>query len=154
MMRGNQNMQRQPDERIEERACAAPLVFSADCAQYDTLAIDGQTGSAGVQLSDIPARGGGCMLEIRVRIRQVAPGREVALGVMLYEADEAGGERIYGVRTVLLPAHPEERACDVQVRGIWFVLGETTGGGQRRLRARADAHYTGGQRAESCALRG
>lgn len=90
----------------------------------------------------------GRLLFINIRIGNVRPGRQVALGIILYE-DEDGEKRARGLRTLVIPPVEGESARDVLVREIGFVLPEARSGAHA-LSARVVAHYMNPDMAAAC----
>ena len=82
-------------------------------------------------------------------MKNVCPGKRVALAVILTEVDENGLEHQRGMKTMTLPAHSYPTCRDMLVKCIRFVLPDdldVSGGepqsmcGTRSLRARVIAH--------------
>ena len=86
----------------------------------------------------------GRILQLDVTLRNVCPGKRVALAVILTEVDPEDNEYTRGTKTMVIPAHAAPGCRDVTVRCIKFVLPEAldvsgnpdTLCGQRFFRAR------------------
>ena len=81
-------------------------------------------------------------------VRNVCPGKRVALAVILTEVDENGEEYQRGMKAMTIPAHDSPTCRDILVRCIKFVVPEdldvsgNTGRlcNQRNFKARFIAH--------------
>lgn len=91
----------------------------------------------------------GRILELDATIKNVCPGRRVALAVILNEVDDEENEHKRGLKTITVPAHDRDSCRDVTVRCIRFVLPEdldVSGDpdaicNERKFKARFIAHY-------------
>ena len=91
----------------------------------------------------------GRILELDATIKDVCPGRRVALAVILNEVDDEYNEHKRGLMTITVPAHDKDGCRDVTVRCIRFVLPEdldVSGDpdaicNERKFKARFIAHY-------------
>lgn len=68
----------------------------------------------------------GRIVELNVTLRNVCPGKRVALAVMLHEVDSCGDAHRRGIKFYTIPAHTGTGCQDVTVRCIRFVLPEDT----------------------------
>ena len=84
-----------------------------------------------------------------VTIKNVCPGKRVALAAILTEVDENGEEHQRGMKAMTIPAHNYPSCRDVQVKCIKFVVPEdldVSGGSpramcnQRQFKGRFIAH--------------
>ena len=66
----------------------------------------------------------GRIAQMDVTIKNVCPGKRVALAVILTEVDQAGQEHARGLKTVTVPAHHAATCRDVLVKCVKFVLPE------------------------------
>jgi len=96
-------------------------------------------------LGNIRCEQGGCILEVSLKLKDVAPGRRVAVGVLLEEETEGGGGLCHGARTIAVPAHRNSAPSDIPLDHILFVLprfdAEENVRPQRRFRVSAVSHY-------------
>jgi uncharacterized protein YegL len=89
----------------------------------------------------------GRIVQVDVTIKNVCPGKRIALAALLFEVDEEGNEYKRGLKTYTIPAHDRSSCRDVVVRCINFVLpediSESTGTvcGTRNLRVKFITHY-------------
>lgn len=124
---------------ITPEPCPTPIdVESAGCS--DSVVVDaGET-----YLESL-----GRIIQLDVTIRNVCPGKRVALGVILTEVDENGLEYQRGMKTLTIPAHNFPTCRDILVQCIKFVVPEdldVSGGdplamcNQRNFKARFIAH--------------
>ena len=67
--------------------------------------------------------GAGRVLDVNLVLRNVCPGRRVAVGVTLHEVDGTGGEHARGFHAMTVPAH-RDGPRDVTLPRIRFVLPE------------------------------
>ncbi len=116
--------------------CPEPVdVVSPACQEVITV----DAGSVSLGLS-------GRVAQVNVTLRNVCPGRRVALAVVLTELDEEGVEYQRGMRTLLIPAHNFESCRDINVECISFVIPEEVDDitaqacGERSFRARVYAN--------------
>ena len=117
-------------------------VSSAAGAQYIYKRNEQFAGEIGL---DSPGR----ILELDATIKDVCPGRRVALAVILNEVDDEYNEHKRGLKTITVPAHDKDGCRDVTVRCIRFVLPEdldVSGDpdaicNERKFKARFIAHY-------------
>lgn len=142
---------------MNENERAMTFQFAAAAGDHtDDIALDRCADCMVLCLSDVELDERGRMLELSVRLKNVCPGKRVALGVILNELDEGGNEYARGMRAVTVPAHNESCGCDVLVRGIRFVLPEdlcSSSDGNRRFTARTTVHYVDLDEAQGCACR-
>ncbi|MEE0740945.1 MAG: vWA domain-containing protein [Emergencia sp.] len=66
----------------------------------------------------------GRILQLDINIRDVCPGRRIALAVILTEVDRNDEEHNRGIKTFTIPAHQNPGCSDVLVRCVRFVLPE------------------------------
>lgn len=83
-------------------------------------------------------------------LKNICPGKRVAMAVILSEMDEKGTEYPRGMKTITIPAHTSATCQDVLVKCMKFVLPEdldVSGGidsaicNPRYFRARVFANY-------------
>ena len=83
-------------------------------------------------------------------LKNICPGKRVAMAVILSEMDEKGAEYPRGMKTITIPAHTSATCQDVLVKCMKFVLPEdldVSGGidsaicNPRYFRARVFANY-------------
>lgn len=133
------------------------LHYAADTAECSgRVAMDRCSDAMNCELEELDLQDHGRLLEVSVRLKNVCPGKRTALGISLHEIDERGGEAARGMRTLTVPAHGEACSRDIVVTGVRFVLpGDlcTSGNGERRLIARATAHYVDMDSCSACATR-
>lgn len=97
-----------------------------------------QTADAG----EINLQTQGRIIQLQVTVRNVCPGKRVALGCILTEVDNAGNEYHRGTKAITIPAHHHPCPQDVCVRGIHFVAPDDAAAcGRRNFRARFIAHH-------------
>ena len=125
------------------------VVNPEDCPVPIDFETVGCSDSIMVDLGDSYLESLGRIVQMDVTVKNVCPGKRVALGVILTEVDEHGLEYQRGMKAITLPAHDQPTCRDVQVKCIKFVLPEDlalpSDNGQsicptRYLRARVIAH--------------
>ena len=123
---------------VTPEPCPVPVNFTVDgCEDYMV-----------VDLGDTYLESSGRIVELNLTLKNVCPGRRVALGVILTETDCRGSEYPRGFKTLTIPAHSYPSCRDVLVKCIRFVLPDdlsiacSSGGmcGPRNLKARVIAH--------------
>lgn len=139
-----------------ERAINLQCVAEAN-DRGESVAISRCGDTMNCQLNDLELDAKGHIIELAVCIKNVCPGKRIALGVTLHEADEDGNECARGMKTITIPAHNETCNQDIMVRRIRFVLPEDISlagdSGQRNFVARTVAHYIDIDEGRSCACR-
>lgn len=75
-------------------------------------------------LGDITLHNQGRMLRLRMTLKNVCPGKRVAVGIALTEMTCSGIEKQRGFQAITVPAHFEEGCTDVAVGPVTFVLPE------------------------------
>ena len=122
-----------------------------ECPAINEIEVNGCEDSVVYQLDDYELQSLGRILQLNVRVKNVCPGKRVALAVILNEVDEQGNEYPRGLKTLVIPAHNEATCREVCVNGIKFVLPEelveevggdpTTLCNDRQFNARVIAHH-------------
>ncbi|MCB6364656.1 hypothetical protein LI291_00410 [Intestinibacillus massiliensis] len=93
----------------------------------------------------------GRILDVTATLRNVCPGKRVAVGITLMEVDPNGTSHPRGIKTLLVPAQGGMACVDVQLPSARFILPEedsatiphsnSTCSNQRHFTVRVDAHY-------------
>ena len=125
------------------------IVIPEECPEPVELTVDGCDDTVEFDAGDLALESLGRIVQLDVTLRNVCPGKRVALAVILTEVDDEGNEFKRGLKTLTIPAHDRDSCRDVTVRCIKFVLPEDlsvadqTDGicGERNLNARFIAHY-------------
>ncbi len=100
-------------------------------------------------LSDSSIEGQGRILDLTLRLKNVCPGKRVAVGVILYEVDSHGHEYPRGLKTFTVAAHRHNCCADIPVETVRFILPEDVGVGsagdacgcRRHFIVKVAAHY-------------
>jgi len=100
-------------------------------------------------LNDIDLDAQGHVLVFETKVRNVCPGKRVAVAIALHELDGDGVEYPRGMKTLTLPAHHEQYNCDIAIQNIRFILPgdisvntqDSDSCTQRQFVARTHAHY-------------
>lgn len=102
----------------------AIVVCPEECPEPVDLTVEGCADAVIVDLGQVELTGQGRMIEVNVTVKDVCPGKRVALAAILTEVDRDGLEHQRGMKTVTLPAHRFPECRDVQVKCIRFVVPE------------------------------
>ena len=89
--------------------------------------IEGCSDAVLVDMGDTYLESLGRIIQMDVTIKNVCPGKRVALAAILTEVDAEGMEYQRGMKAMTIPAHNEPSCRDVLVRCIKFVVPEDTG---------------------------
>ncbi|MBC8611915.1 VWA domain-containing protein [Massilimaliae timonensis] len=99
---------------VHPEPCPIPVDLTAESCQ-DSIIID--AGDAYLQSL-------GRILQMDVTVKNVCPGKRVALAIVLTEVDPNGLEYSRGMKTLTIPAHDYPSCRDVLVKCVKFVLPE------------------------------
>ena len=124
-------------------------VIPEPCPDPIEIAIDGCEDSVIFNAGDLALDSLGRILQLDVTLKNVCPGKRVALAIILTEVDHEDNEYNRGLKTMVIPAHYRDSCRNVTVRCVKFVLPEeldVSGSpeamcDQRNFRARLIAHY-------------
>lgn len=100
------------------------VINPEECPQPVDLTIDGCSDAVLVDLGDTWLESLGRIIQIDVTVKNVCPGKRVALAVILTEVDDDGMEYQRGMKAITIPAHDQPGCRDVLVRCIKFVVPE------------------------------
>lgn len=126
------------------------VVHPEPCPVPMDLALNHCQDSVVLDMGDTYLESIGRIVQLDVTVKNVCPGKRVALGVILTEVDENGTEYQRGMKAITIPAHDEPSCRDVLVKCIRFVLPESldVSGGDptsmcntRNFKARFIAHH-------------
>ena len=98
------------------------VVNPESCPIPVDLTIDGCQDSVVINLGDTYLESLGRILQLDVTVKNVCPGKRVALAVILTEVDADGVEYQRGMKAITIPAHNYPNCRDVLVKCIKFVL--------------------------------
>ncbi len=99
---------------VRPEPCPAPVDIVMEGCQ-DTVVFDA---------GDAYLESLGRILQLDVTVKNVCPGKRVALAVILTEVDANGVEYSRGMKTIAIPAHNYPSCRDILVRCVKFVLPE------------------------------
>lgn len=99
---------------VHPEPCPIPVDLSLNHCQ-DSVVLD---------MGDTYLESIGRIVQLNVNVKNVCPGKRVALGVILTEVDENGIEYQRGMKAMTIPAHNQPSCRDVLVKCIRFVLPE------------------------------
>ena len=124
------------------------VVNPEECPIPVDLNVEGCSDALLVDMGDTYLESLGRIIQMDVTIKNVCPGKRVALAVILTEVDSEGMEYQRGMKTVTIPAHDAPTCRDVLVKCIKFVVPEdldVSGDAeaicnQRKFKARFIAH--------------
>ena len=100
------------------------VVYPEACPEPVELAVGNCQDAIRMDAGDVYLSSLGRIIQVDARVKNVCPGRRVALAVILTEVDENGAEYQRGMKTVTIPAHDHSACRDVLVKGITFVVPE------------------------------
>ena len=124
---------------VNPEPCPVPVDFALSGCQ-DSMVVD---------LGDTYLESIGRIVQLDITVKNVCPGKRVALAVILTEVDDNGTEYQRGMKAITIPAHNSPSCRDMLVKCVKFVLpedlnvsGEPRGAmcGTRNLKARLIAH--------------
>lgn len=125
------------------------VVNPEPCPVPVDLTVEGCQDSIIVDMAETYLESLGRIVQMDVTVKNVCPGKRVALAVILTEVDENGIEHQRGMKAITIPAHSYPGCRDILVKCVKFVLPEdlnVSGGapnaicGARNLKARFIAH--------------
>lgn len=100
------------------------VVDPEPCPVPIDLKVEGCEDSVEVDLGDTYLESLGRIVQLDVTVKNVCPGKRVALGVILTEVDANGDEYQRGMKAITIPAHTSPSCRDILVKCIKFVLPE------------------------------
>ena len=121
--------------------------FSEDCRQPVRVKLEGCQDTAEYDLGDVYLESQGKILELDLTLKNICPGKRVALAVILTEVDSYGTEYPRGMKILTVPAHFRTGCQDISVRCIKFVLPDDLNVScsarccERNFKARVISHY-------------
>ncbi len=122
------------------------VVHPEECPSPVTFAVEGCADAVLVDMGDVSLESQGRIIQMDVTIKNVCPGKRIALAAILTEVDQDGMEYQRGMKTMTIPAHDFPTCRDVRVKCIKFVVPEdlsVSGGAMcspRNFKARFIAH--------------
>ena len=99
---------------VNPEACPTPVAFT----------VEGCADSVLVDLGDTYLESQGRIIQMDVTLKNVCPGKRIALAAILSEVDENGKEHQRGMKAITIPAHNFSTCRDIQVKCIKFVVPE------------------------------
>ena len=121
--------------------------FSEDCPQPVSVKLEGCQDTAEYDLGDVYLESQGKILELDLTLKNICPGKRVAVAVILTEVDSYGTEYPRGMKILTVPAHFRTGCQDISVRCIKFVLPDDLNVScsarccERNFKARVISHY-------------
>lgn len=111
-----------PDPKVDVNCDI--VVNPEGCPEPVDLSVDGCADSVLVDMGEVQLESLGRIIQMDVTIKNVCPGKRVALAAILTEVDENGMEYQRGMKTFAIPAHNAPGCRDVLVKCIKFVVPE------------------------------
>lgn len=99
-------------------------VLPERCPEPVNVTFEGCEDSVEFDAGDLMLESLGRILQLDVTLKNICPGRRVALAVIVTEVDNKGEEHRRGLKTLVVPAHDGKSCRDITVRCIKFVLPE------------------------------
>lgn len=112
-----------PDPQVEID-CNGAVIYPETCPVPTALLVPGCKDSAQVNLDSTKLQSLGRIVQVDVTVRNVCPGKRVAVAVMLTEYGPNGEEYARGTKAFTIPALVGEACQDVSLRCIHFVVPE------------------------------
>lgn len=100
------------------------VVCPEGCPDPVDLSVEGCADAVVVDAGDVYLESQGRIIQLNVTLKNVCPGKRVALAAILTEVDDSGQEYQRGLKTLTIPAHDFPSCRDVHVRCIKFVVPE------------------------------
>ncbi len=100
------------------------VVHPEECPEPVELNVEGCQDSILVDLGDVFLVSQGRIIQMDVTVKNVCPGKRVALAAILTEVDQDGMEHQRGMKAITIPAHSYPLCRDVLVKCIKFVVPE------------------------------
>ena len=100
------------------------VVCPEGCPDPVDLSVEGCADAVVVDAGDVYLESQGRIIQLNVTLKNVCPGKRVALAAILAEVDDSGQEYSRGLKTLTIPAHDFPSCRDVHVRCIKFVVPE------------------------------
>ena len=93
--------------------------------------------------------GAGRVLDVNLVLRNVCPGKRIAVGITLHEVDGMGGEHARGFHAMTVPARCDDSPRNVSLPRVRFILPEDLrlegadgpGGNRRHFVVRTSSRY-------------
>ena len=124
-------------------------ILPEECPEPVELQITGCDDTIEFDAGELSMESLGRIVQMDVTLKNICPGKRVALAAILTEVDENDIEYQRGMKIMTIPAHSANRCRDVTVRCIKFVLPENLVEGEdptvlcrtRNFKARFISHY-------------
>lgn len=100
------------------------VVYPEECPEPVDLTVTDCQDSVVVDLGDVYLQSQGRIIQMDVTVKDVCPGKRVALAAILTEVDRDGMEHQRGMKAITIPAHNFQVCRDVRVKCIKFVVPE------------------------------
>lgn len=100
------------------------VVHPEPCPVPVDVTMEGCYDSEVVDAGDVYLESQGRILQLNVTVKNVCPGKRVALAVILNEVAPDGAEYARGMKAITIPAHNSSGCRDILVKCIKFVLPE------------------------------
>ena len=100
------------------------VVHPEKCPEPVELTVESCQDSVLVDMGDVYMESQGQIIQMDVTIKNVCPGKRVALAAILTEVDRDGMEYQRGMKAMTIPAHSSSMCRDILVKCIRFVVPE------------------------------
>lgn len=126
------------------------VVCPEPCPTPTEITVSGCSDAVVVDLGDVYQESLGRIIQLNLTLKNVCPGKRIALAAILTETDAYGMDHQRGMKTMTIPAHNAPSCRDVQVRCIRFIAPEdlnVSGGSpnalcnERNFKVRVFSHY-------------
>ena len=105
-------------------SCTGPVVMPETCPLPTTFIAESCKDAVQAVALDTVMQSLGRIVQVDATVKNVCPGKQVAVAILLSELDGSGTEHARGTKTMLIPAHNEPDCRDVLIKCISFVVPE------------------------------
>ena len=123
------------------------IVITEPCPEAVEITVAGCQDFVTVDAGEVSLGALGRILQLSVTLKDVCPGKRIALAVLVSEVDAEGNEKAQGMKTLTIPAHEFEGCKDETIKNISLVLPEESDGSgkalcrERKFKVRILANY-------------
>ena len=129
--------------------CSNPMIYPEPCPSPMDFQVEGCKDSVIVDALETKLQSLGRIIQVDVPVKNVCPGKRVAVAVILTEVDSKGVEHARGMKTLMIPAQTGTECQDLLLKCVHFVVPEeldVTGNttsicNDRSFKARVMANY-------------
>ena len=120
----NQLMLENPEVLVRAGGGTGGPVYPEPCPAVNDFQVSGCRDAVQVETTPVEISSLGRIVQVDAVVKNVCPGKQVAVAVLLSEMDSRGVEHARGTKTVLIPPQDGEVCRDVVLKCIHFVVPE------------------------------